>query len=196
MTVGETLIAIGTTRTPKVRAVERALAELRERFPDFLPGEIRLEARSVPSGVNATPRSTEEIMRGARQRASSVYDQIRSEGKSPVLAVGLEGGVAILSGVPLLEAWAYVTDGHRGYFGGSGSIPLPQGLSEAVLVHGLDLGFAADRYFGRLGVAENEGTFGILTRMMVSREQAFARALLHALAPFYNRDAYGFADRG
>jgi non-canonical (house-cleaning) NTP pyrophosphatase len=99
-------------------------------------------------------------------------------------------------GVSLLEAWAYVTDGRRGHFGGSGSIPLPQGLSEAVLVEGLDLGVAADRYFGRQEVAGNEGTFGILTRMRVSREEAFARALLHALAPFYNGAGYGFEARG
>jgi non-canonical (house-cleaning) NTP pyrophosphatase len=196
MIVGERIIAIGTTRAPKIRAVERALGELRQRFPEFLPGEIRLESRSVSSGVPATPRSTEEIMKGARERASSVYDELRSEGKTPVLAIGLEGGVAIPMGVPLLEAWAYVTDGRRGYFGGSGSIPLPQALSEAVLVEGLDLGVAADRYFGRQEVAGNEGTFGILTRMRVSREEAFARALLHALAPFYNGAGYGFEARG
>ncbi len=196
MNVGEALIAIGTTRAPKIRAVARALAELRERFPDFLPGEIRLESRSVSSGVSATPRSTEETMRGARQRACSVYDELRAEGTTPVLGVGLEGGVALTESAALLEAWAYVTDGRRGYFGGSGSIPLPEGLSEPVLVQGLDLGFAADRYFGRREVAGSEGTFGILTRMMVSREQAFARSLIHALAPFYNGLGYGFENKG
>jgi non-canonical (house-cleaning) NTP pyrophosphatase len=194
--VGESLIGVGTTRDSKIRAVELALRELRERFPDFLPGEIRLESRGVSSGVSATPRSTEETMRGARQRASSLYEMLLSEGKTPVLAIGLEGGVSTTESAPLLESWAYVTDGRRGYFGGSGSVPLPEGLSEPVLVRGLDLGSAADRYFGRLEVAANEGTFGILTRMMVSREQAFARALIHALAPFYNGPGYGFADKG
>ena len=135
-------------------------------------------------------------MRGARERASSVYEVVRSEGKTPVLAVGLEGGVTTPLNAPLLEAWAYVTDGRQGYFGGSGAIPLPEGLSEPVLGAGLDLGVAADRYFGRREVAGNEGTFGILTRMMVSREEAFARSLLHALAPFYNGVGYGVDDRG
>ncbi|HEY7698560.1 MAG TPA: inosine/xanthosine triphosphatase [Vicinamibacteria bacterium] len=194
--VGTALIAVGTTRAPKIRAVELALGALRERFPDFLPGEIRLESRGVSSGVPATPRSTEETMRGARQRASSLYEILRSEGKAPVFAIGLEGGVSRIESAPLLESWAYVTDGRRGYFGGSGSVPLPEGLSESVFVQGLDLGSAADRYFGRLEVAANEGTFGILTRMMVSREQAFTRALIHALAPFYNGPGYGFADKG
>jgi non-canonical (house-cleaning) NTP pyrophosphatase len=187
----ERVVAVGTNRGPKVRAVERALAELRLRFPDFLPGELRLDTRSVPSGVSATPRSTEETMRGARTRATSVYELLVSEGLRPALAIGLEGGVAGSGSASLLESWAYVTDGRRGFFGGSGAIPLPPGLAEPVLVEGLDLGFAADRYFGRREVAANEGTFGILTRMMVSREEAFVRSLIHALAPFYNELGYG-----
>ncbi|MGH9390207.1 MAG: DUF84 family protein, partial [Vicinamibacteria bacterium] len=181
---------------PKIRAVARALKELKDSFPDFLPGDVRLEPRNVPSGVSDTPRSTEETMTGAKRRASSVYDVLRAEGKPPVLGVGLEGGITNAGGVPLLEAWAYVTDGERGYFGGSGAIPLPEGLSEPVLVQGLELGFAADRFFGRREVAGNEGTFGILTRMMVSREEAFVRSLIHALAPFYNALGYGMEEGG
>jgi inosine/xanthosine triphosphatase len=192
----ESLIAVGTTRAPKIRAVERALSELRGRFPDFLPGPIRFETRSVSSGVSSTPRSTEETMRGAQKRASSVYEALRSEGMRPDLGIGLEGGVASAGSVCLLEAWAYVTDGRRGFFGGSGAIPLPEGLAEPVLAEGIDLGSAADRYFGRREIAANEGTFGILTRMMVSREEAFVRSLIHALAPFYNVIGYGFENRG
>ncbi len=191
MTVGEAIVAVGTTRGPKIRAVERVFSELRERFPDFLPGGIRLEPRSVSSGVSATPRSIEETMRGARRRAAGAYDALVSEGVRPTLGIGLEGGVASAGSDSFLEAWTYVTDGRRGFFGGSGAIPLPQGLADAVLQSGVDLGLAADRYFERTDVAANEGTFGILTRMMVSREGAFVRSLIHALAPFYNAMGYG-----
>jgi inosine/xanthosine triphosphatase len=193
--VDEALIAVGTTRLSKIRAVERALSQLRERFPDFLPRGIRLETRDVSSGVSSTPRSTEETMEGARKRASSVYEVLLSEGRRPSLGIGLEGGVASAAGVSFLEAWAHVTDGRRGFFGGSGAIPLPEGLAEPVLA-GIDLGQAADRYFGRQEIAANEGTFGILTRMMVSREEAFVRSLIYALAPFYNAPGYGMESRG
>ena len=135
-------------------------------------------------------------MSGARRRASSVYQELLAEGKPPLLGVGLEGGVASSGSLPFLEAWAYVTDGRRGFFGSSGSIPIPEGLGEPVLLEGVDLGFAADRYFGRREIAANEGTFGILTRMMVSREEAFVRSLIHALAPFYNPCGYGIEKGG
>jgi inosine/xanthosine triphosphatase len=191
----EAVIAVGSTRVPKVRAVERALSELRERLPDFLPGGVRLESRSVSSGVSSTPRSTEETMRGAETRASSAYRALLSEGLRPHLGIGLEGGVASSGSFLFLEAWAHVTDGRRGFFGGSGAIPLPEGLADPVLA-GIDLGPAADRYFGRREIAANEGTFGILTRMLVSREEAFVRSLIHALAPFYNAPGYGMENRG
>jgi inosine/xanthosine triphosphatase len=189
------VIAVGTKRAPKIRAVERALSELRERLPDFLPAGIQLEARSVASGVSSTPRSTEETMRGAETRASSAYHALLSEGRRPALGIGLEGGVASSGSCLFLEAWAHVTDGRRGFFGGSGAIPLPGGLADPVLA-GVDLGAAADRFFGRREIAGSEGTFGILTRMMVSREEAFVRSLIHALAPFYNAPGYGMENRG
>jgi inosine/xanthosine triphosphatase len=188
--VVESLVAVGTTRVPKVRAVEQALAELRGRFPGFLPGAFRIETRKVSSGVAETPRSTEETMRGARARAHAAFEGLRSEGARPSLGIGLEGGVAAAGSAFFLESWAYVTDGARGYFGGSGAIPLPAGLAELVVVDGAELGEAADRYFARTDVAANEGTFGVLTRMMVSREEAFVRSLIHALAPFYNSPCY------
>jgi non-canonical (house-cleaning) NTP pyrophosphatase len=190
MSAGESLVAVGTTRAPKVRAVERALSELRSRFPDFLPGTIRIEARGARSGVSATPRSTEETMRGARTRAESVYEALLAEGVRPAFGIGLEGGVTGSDRAWFLESWAYVTDGRQGYFGGSGAIPLPEGLSVPVFQNGVELALAADEYFGRRDVAANEGTFGILTRMMVSREEAFVRSLIHALAPFYNAAGY------
>jgi non-canonical (house-cleaning) NTP pyrophosphatase len=187
------VVAVGTTRGPKLRAVERVLLDLRGRFPAFLPGELRIEPRNVPSGVPETPRTTSESMNGARRRAVEAFALLRAEGREPQLAIGLEGGVAaepVADSGAFLESWAYVTDGRTGRFGSSGSIPLPAELEAAVLDRGESLGSAADLFFQRREIAAHEGTFGALTLMMVSREEAFARSLLHALAPFYNGLAY------
>lgn len=184
------VIAIGTTRRPKVQAVENVLRELRTRFPDFLPGELRFEPRSVPSGAPSTPATTKDSMLGARNRAHNVLAALQEEGLTPTLSFGLEGGLACEGSLVFLESWAFVTDGERGFFGGSGRIPLPDELGAAVLERGQDLGPAADRYFERRDVAGQEGTFGVLTLGAVTREDAFARSMLHALAPFYNSSAY------
>jgi inosine/xanthosine triphosphatase len=166
------------------------LAALRARFPDFLPGELAIEPRQVESGAPSTPTTTEETMRGAKTRARNAFAALRDEGLAPSLGIGLEGGIATEGDTVFLESWAYATDGERGFFGGSGRIPLPAELADAVLGRGEDLGRAADHYFERRDVAGHEGTFGVLTNGVVTREEAFARSMLHALAPFYNAVAY------
>lgn len=189
------LVAVGSTRQPKVRAVGQALSRVRESFPTFLEGGFEIVTREVPSGTAATPRSTLELMTGARARAERVRTRVETEGRRPLLALGLEGGVLserATNGapVPLLEAWAYASDGERGYFGSSGCVPLPSAIDEAVRLRGEELGAAADRHYGLENVAAGQGTFGVLTGDLVTREEAFVRALLHALAPFYNPSAY------
>lgn len=189
-TSGKVIIAVGTTRRPKVMAVERVLSELRSRFPDFLPGELVIEPRQVPSGAPSTPASNEATMAGARNRANNALAAVLDDGREPKLGIGLEGGIADDGGNVFLESWAFATDGRRGFFGGSGRIPLPDELAAAVVERGEDLGPAADAYFDRIDVAGHEGTFGVLTAGMVTREEAFARSMLHALAPFYNAGVY------
>lgn len=185
------IVAVGTTRGPKVKATERALRTLRERFPGFLDDGVAIEMRDVPSGEAPTPRTTAELMRGARQRARSVFSLFEADGRRPALALGLEGGLlSEPAGGAYLESWAYATDGARGFFGSSGCIPMPDELAQAVLERGEDLGPAADRHYGLEDVRGGPGTFGVLTGNLVTREDAFVRALLHALAPFYNPSAY------
>jgi len=190
------IVAVGSTRGPKVEAVRRALAILKERLPGFVGDDLRMIARSVPSGTASTPLSSAQLMEGARTRAHGLFDVLSEEGTVPALSIGLEGGLRseIAEGgdqpVVSLEAWAYTTDGVHGFFGSSGCVPLPDELARAVLEGGEDLGPAADAFYGQQDVAGRQGTFGILTAELVTREEAFVRALLHALAPFYNASAY------
>lgn len=179
-----------------MEAVRRAIAILRERFPNFLEGKVELIARAVPSGTSSTPRSTAELTTGARNRAETLFDVLSSEGCVPALSLGLEGGLLSEKGSEsnrrcfLLEGWAYATDGEKGYFGSSGCLPIPGGLAEAVFEKGEELGAAADRFYDQSDVAGRQGTFGLLTADIITREEAFVRALLHALSPFYNSKAY------
>jgi non-canonical (house-cleaning) NTP pyrophosphatase len=190
------IVAIGSTRGPKVEAVRRALTILKERFPGFFREDLRLIARAVRSGTASTPLSTAELMEGAQTRAQGLFEILSEEGTVPALSIGLEGGLrsetadGIDQRVVSLEAWAYATDGVSGYFGSSGCLPLPDELVHAVVERGEDLGPAADKFYGQQDVAGRQGTFGVLTADLVTREEAFVRALLHALAPFYNASAY------
>ena len=185
-------IAVGSTRRPKLNAVSEALLG----FGPLLGEEITLTTcgYEVASGVNHTPLSRDELMRGARQRAEAVAKLVHSLREEAKYFVGLEGGLDV---VPengrnrvFLESWAYVSDGRHGHFGCSGSVEVPEALVEAVLLRGKELAVAVDELAGTEGVRDGQGAWGWLTRNHITRQESFRRAVVAAFAPFYNRERY------
>jgi non-canonical (house-cleaning) NTP pyrophosphatase len=115
----------------------------------------------------------------------------------PFYAVGLEGGLdpVTVAGEThwMLRSWASVTDGTRWSYGAGGVAPVPAGIADAVLA-GRELGDLVDALAGP-GTRSGRGAWGILTRDLISRRDAFRIAVLAAFAPFYNAGAYGAAPR-
>lgn len=185
-------IAVGSTRRPKLGAVEEAVKS----FGAQLRSDAIMEVQGfeVESGVSHTPCSREELMRGARQRAESLQLSLRSAGQTADYFVGLEGGldVAFENGTHrvFLESWAYVSDGSRGFFGRSGGIELPEPLIDEVMEKGTELSVAIDRFAGEVGIRDAQGAWGVLSANFISRQEAFRVAVLAAFAPFYNARMY------
>jgi non-canonical (house-cleaning) NTP pyrophosphatase len=194
------IVAVGSTRQPKLDAVRDALALMGERlFPvssgacdSRLPPAIETLGLEVPSGVRHTPLSREDTMLGARQRAETLVRIAREKGEHWKFFVGLEGGIDIVNVAPdrlaLLQNWAYVTDGAGpGSFGQSGSVALPGPLARRVVDEGVELSDAIDEYAGKRGIRDGEGAWGILTDGLITRRDAFRIAVVNAFAPFLTR---------
>jgi uncharacterized protein DUF84 len=64
------IIAVGSTRKPKLAAVHEALGQVASLFSATTQFEIR--GIEVESGVTHTPSNRAELMQGARQRAEAV----------------------------------------------------------------------------------------------------------------------------
>jgi len=173
-------IAVGTLRRAKLEAVRRALETLEDRG---WPGEaVEVVPVAVPSGVSDMPLDEAEGVAGARNRARAAREAAGAD-----LALGLEGGVVRVNGDPpvvLLRNWAAAWDGERLAVGSGPGIELPRELAEAVL-GGEELGDAIDRWAGGRDIRSGRGTFGVLTDDLVDRADAFAAAILAALAPWY-----------
>jgi inosine/xanthosine triphosphatase len=188
-------IAVGSTRRPKLQAVQEAAASFASGLG--LGAQLGIQGYEVESGVSHTPVSREELMRGARQRAEALRQMLRGSGASADYCVGLEGGLNVVSENGerrvFLESWAYVSDGVRGHFGCSGSIEIPEALAEEVLDGGVELAVAIDRYAGAVGIRDAQGAWGVLTGNLVSRQESFRLAVLTAFAPFYNAKMYRMA---
>jgi len=189
--VSELIIAVGSTRKPKLAAVREAV----DGMSDLLAAETSIEivGVEVESGVNHTPLSCEESMRGARQRAEWLQQVAKREAKPWNYFVGLEGGLAVIEDGErrvFLESWAYVSDGTRGHFGRSAAVELPEALAEAVFVRGTELSIAIDQFAGEAGIRDAQGAWGVLSGNKITRQEAFRVALIAAFAPFFNQPMY------
>jgi len=189
------IVAVGSIRKPKLRAVTEALNAV---APKLVPDDdFEVVGVEVESGVSSTPASSEELMRGARQRAEALALLARETRKPWRYFVGLEGGLEVLqddrSRRVFLESWAYVSDGTRGFYGRSGGIELPEELAHEVLERGFDLSDAIDRYAGAIGIRDGQGAWGVLSADLIRRDESFRVAVITAFAPFYNAKMYGRA---
>ena len=188
---GTMVVAVGSTRSAKVESVRAALtaaATVDARFAG-----ARLEAVDLTDIAPTMPMTEQAIVDGARLRARTLLDHpvLAQRDAGLRLAVGLEGGLDPLPGAPnryVLKTWAAVTDGVRWGFGAGGGILLPEALSRQVL-DGRELGDVIDALSGA-SVRGTRGAWGVLTRDLVGRREAFVVGVLAALAPFYNASAY------
>ena len=185
-------IAVGSTRRPKLSAVEEALQSFRGLLDTGAQFEVA--GFEVESGVGHTPLSREELMRGARQRAEALVRLTQPRSESWRYFVGLEGGLDVLHDETgrrvLLESWAYVTDGSAGHYGRSGGVEIPAALAREVLDKGVELSVAIDRFAGAVGIRDAQGAWGVLSANLISRQEAFRVAVIAAFAPFYNAKMY------
>ncbi len=190
------LVAVGSTRRPKLNAVWEALSVLGPTLNDNAQFEV--VAVEVPSGVRHTPLSREDMMAGARQRAESLVRIARERNEPWKYFVGLEGGLDVVqvgTGKAgrrvFLENWVYVTDGNGGgAFGQSGAVSVPEALAARVVDDGVELAEAVDAFAGGQGIRDAQGAWGVLTRNMITRQDAFRTAVINAFAPFFNRALY------
>jgi inosine/xanthosine triphosphatase len=186
------IFAVGSTRRPKLNAVREALEQVAPQWPGGVQFEIA--GIDVPSGVRHTPLSREAIMAGARQRAEALSRMARENNEPWNYFAGLEGGLDVLQqgGVRrvFLENWAYITDGTVGAFGQSGGILVPEPLAVRVVDEGVELAEAIDAFAGGHGIRDAEGAWGIFTRNLITRQEAFRVAVVNAFAPFFNREIY------
>ncbi len=190
--MSKTIIAVGSTRKPKLNAVTEALHTMAAVLVPY--GQCEVIGLEVESGVGHTPVSRADLMRGARQRADALVKHARENGEDWRFFVGLEGGFDVVmedgQRRVFLESWAYVTDGERGHFGRSGAVEIPEALVHEVLEKGVELALAIDRFAGEVGIRDAQGAWGVLSSNLITRQEAFRVAVIAAFAPFYNARMY------
>lgn len=172
-------IIVASLNNAKVEAVKEALFS----FDAF--GKVDLVSVEANSGVSAQPKSLEETMRGAMNRAKEVFVDC-------VYSLGIESG---LMAVPHTKTGymdvcvCAIYDGVQFSFGFSSAFEFPREVTRLILEEGLD----STRAFNKMGLTTNpklgsaEGIIGVLTRGILTRKeytkQAVVAALIHLEHP-------------
>jgi non-canonical (house-cleaning) NTP pyrophosphatase len=139
-------------------------------------------------------------MQGARLRGVNLRKRCREQNKEIDFVVGLEGGLfsvidPSVGRQTFLQSWAYVSSDGQESFGASGAILVPQSIAGPVLDRSESLSDVIDRTAKQKDVRSKQGTWGILSQDLSTRQASFELALTNALAPFYNPSFYRAQER-
>lgn len=170
-------IAVGSRNPVKVGAVKEGLRKL---FPkaDYVGVE-------VGSGVSHQPRSDEETMKGARNRAKRALKQGRAD-----IGVGLEGGVIETSEGLMNTNWCFLVtkDGVESHSGGSHFL-LPEKFARKVR-KGKELADILDELMEEKDIRSKQGVIGLLTKNLLTRKDEYTHLVKMATVKLQSKDLY------
>ncbi|EFC40184.1 predicted protein [Naegleria gruberi] len=190
------LVIVGSTNPVKVGCTKEAFIKV---YPDNTSIEFR--SLSVPSGVDAQPKSNKETLHGATTRALNVQKAFLEQETSStdvathtdgIYFVGIEGGIEFESETRVASsAFTVVVENKTGYVSSAqtSSFYLPPEII-LLIKEGKELGEANDIVFKKHNSKQQTGAVGLLTREIVTRAAYYEQALVLALIPFNNREMY------
>lgn len=175
-------IIVGTKNDAKLQAVREVIADY------LILKEAELIGKEISSGISDQPKSFEETVRGAQNRAKGVFD-------GNGLSIGLESG---LVEVPLSQngfmdiCVCAIYDGKKFSMGISSGFECPKEVNRLIFEEGLNMTEACNK----IGLSSNpklgsaEGMIGILTKGRVDRKEYTKQALIMALIQIENEGIY------
>ncbi|MBI4359165.1 MAG: inosine/xanthosine triphosphatase [Candidatus Nealsonbacteria bacterium] len=170
-------ISVGSKNPVKIAAVENSVQKI-------WPG-AEVIGIEVDSGVSNQPRSNEEAIQGATNRARLSRQQAGAD-----LGIGLEGCVSDSKFGMFVSGWVVAIDkkGEIG-IGGGGGLLLPEKVASEIR-KGKELGPVMDGFIGGHNTKQKQGTVGVLTNNLIPRTDAFEKSVIFALARFINPHFY------
>ena len=166
-------IAVGSTNPVKINATKQAFEKV---WPKKSWKVIGIE---VKSGVSNQPMSDEESIKGATNRAKAAIKLTKAD-----FGVGLEGGIHKTNGLWFNTGWAVVLD-KKGTLGIGTSIRMqsPPAMMKYVK-KGMELGDIDDMLFGKKNTKHKQGHFGLMSKGVLLREEAYQHGVISALVRF------------
>lgn len=173
-----TAIAVGSLNRVKSSAIGTA-------FERMFASKPSIELVAAPSGVPDQPRSDEQTLRGAINRARAAKRQ-RSHAD---IWAGIEGGIED-DGINMYAfAWIVLLSESTEGRSRTATFPIPTPIANLVR-EGMELGKADDIVFDCEDSKKNEGAVGLLTGGVIDRIALYEHAATMALIPFKNQELF------
>lgn len=172
------VINVGSKNEVKVSAVRETIYQY-ELLKNF-----EVLSLDVSSGVSSQPKSLNETITGAKNRARNAYQNCN-------YSFGIESG---LMKVPHTKSGhmdicaCIIFDGKNYHLGLSSAFEFPVSVTDLIFKEGLD----ANQAFYKIGLTKNEklgsaeGAIGLLTRGRLTRKEYTKQAIISALIHLEN----------
>jgi inosine/xanthosine triphosphatase len=169
-------VAIGSRNPVKVNAVKKAFQKY---FTDF-----EVVFGEVNSDVGAQPINGQTVQ-GAINRAKKALQRFDAD-----FGIGIEGGMINLEGRWYNSACSAIADKKGNVHTAYGPFfEIPEKIMKEIR-KGKELGPITDELFGTRNIKQKEGTIGLLSKKIITREDGIYDSVICALIPFINERHY------
>lgn len=171
-------IKVGSGNPVKIKAV-------RDAFNHYFK-EFDIVSVKVDSGVHEQPKSLQECVNGAKNRAIAAF-------KDCEFSVGLEAGIFPFPGVKtgyVDTSIAVIYDGKDFFIGTSPCFEYPESVIKEVMKGEKDVGIIFDELFGTVNQKQGGGAVGFLTKDVVPRDKFVELSVIMALCRVVSKEHY------
>src|SRR3989338_6303639 len=173
-------INVGSKNPVKIEAVREAF----NLFSDFF-GNVEVEGFEVSSGVDNQPKSLDEIIKGAKNRAVNCFNNCS-------YGVGLEAGIFPVSNslTGFMDVCVCVIyDGKKVVcIGSSPGFEYPRIITNRIVQYGKEVGEIFDELVGQKKIKQKQGAVGVLAHNKYTRKDFIREGIIMALFPILNKE--------
>ncbi|MBI5420740.1 MAG: inosine/xanthosine triphosphatase [Parcubacteria group bacterium] len=175
-------ICVGSKNDVKISAVKEVLAY----YDDLRDAEIC--SHEVDSAVSAQPKSIDETMQGAMNRARGAF-------RDCAYSFGIESGLMVVPNTKtgyMDVCVCAIYDGKQFSFGLSSALEFPREVTRLIFEEGVD----STQAFNKIGLTTNpqigsaEGIIGVLTKGRLTRKDYTKQAVLTAMIHLEHPELY------
>ncbi|HEY4694760.1 MAG TPA: inosine/xanthosine triphosphatase [Candidatus Nanoarchaeia archaeon] len=167
-------VVVGSKNAAKIRAAEIALKRIFS--------EVEVEGVEVVSGVDGQPKSDQDGITGAINRARAALQKTGAD-----YAIGMEGAISKVNGRWFESGWVAVInkEGKVG-LGSSARFEISKKVAQELL-NGRELRHTIIDMTGDQEIYQKEGAMGMITNGHLPRDLAYSHGVIFAFSRFISK---------